>query len=161
MNISEALQAMVDGHRVCPVGSVPYRYFYVEDHKLYDHMGNHVKNLDFDFAMGHEWQIYEEPKWEPQGGCFYVNGYGEVTSFMYQIDEFGTARSTKKQAEAARDKMRMFNRLLAWLDEHNGEEFRLNIETDEYGRLNLTFLGVSNDTVEKLYTLMQEGRVEL
>lgn len=159
MNFSEALQAMNDGERVCRTESAPYQYFYVEDHKLYNHMGYHVKDFDIGFALRHEWQIYEEPEWEPEGGRYSCISDGLVSE--HYMSSMGFSRPTKEQAEAARDKMRTFNRLLAWLDEHNEDEVTLNIETDDYNRLNLTFLGVNDEVVDKLLTDMSEGRVVL
>jgi len=58
-------------------------------------------------------------KWEPVGGDYYVCSDGEVDQ-CHSIEGFrlfGTERQTQEQAEKARDKMRVFNRLLAYQDE--------------------------------------------
>ncbi|MGZ3922004.1 MAG: hypothetical protein ACXVC7_17010 [Bacteroidia bacterium] len=66
--------------------------------------------------------IEQEPlnkKWEPVGGEYTIDAEGDVfygePSHDYSF--FGTERQTKEQAEKARDKMRVFNRLLAYHDE--------------------------------------------
>lgn len=56
-------------------------------------------------------------KWEPQHGNYTISG-GDVfkaSSIIYA--KFGASRKTKQQAEKTSDKMRAFNRLLAYVDE--------------------------------------------
>jgi len=57
--------------------------------------------------------------WDPEGGEYYILGSGEVRYYESHnaIKLFGTERKTREQAEKARDKMRVFNRLLAYVDE--------------------------------------------
>lgn len=58
-------------------------------------------------------------KWEPVGGDYYIDLDGNIefdeSKSEYRL--FGIERPTQKQAEKARDKMRVFNRLLAYHDE--------------------------------------------
>jgi hypothetical protein len=59
-------------------------------------------------------------KWEPVGGEYCVFSDGDVANCDLTIKDyrlFGTERPTQEQAEKARDKMRVFNRLLAYHDE--------------------------------------------
>jgi hypothetical protein len=61
----------------------------------------------------------EVETWEPEGGEWFSNSYGKVECFK-SIDSsrlFGLERTTKEQTEKARDKMRVYNRLLAYHDE--------------------------------------------
>jgi len=57
--------------------------------------------------------------WEPEGGDYYVRDNGDVLDCPTDSGTklFGTERKTREQAEKARDKMRVFNRLLAYVDE--------------------------------------------
>lgn len=69
--------------------------------------------------LAEDWEIYEEPKWEPEGGPWAVNSTGTVERWDSNGRRFfGCERKTKEAAEKARDKMRVFNRLLAYVDEH-------------------------------------------
>lgn len=60
-------------------------------------------------------------QWEPVGGDWTVFSDGSVseveTDECYRV--FGTERPTETQAIKASDEMRMFNRLLAYRDEHD------------------------------------------
>lgn len=63
--------------------------------------------------------------WEPQGGEWHVFSDGDVTdldthSLIHRL--FGTLYKTKTQAEWARDHMRRFNRLLAYVAEFDVNE---------------------------------------
>jgi len=60
--------------------------------------------------------------WEPEGGDYYVRDNGDVLDCPTDSGTklFGTERKTREQAEKARDKMRVFNRLLAYVDEACG-----------------------------------------
>lgn len=66
------------------------------------------------------WQIYEKPKWRPVSGDWWIDSEGYVWEGRPDIcsAEFGTERKTRGQAEKACDKMREFNRLLAYVDEY-------------------------------------------
>jgi predicted translin family RNA/ssDNA-binding protein len=61
----------------------------------------------------------ENKKWEPVGGDYCVFSDGEIdkSSSLDKSRLFGTERPTQEQAEKARDKMRVFNKLLAYHDE--------------------------------------------
>jgi hypothetical protein len=61
--------------------------------------------------------------WEPKGGHYYVTNNGRVymTDSRSSCRSFGVVRETQEQAERARDRMREFNRLLAYVDEHAPE----------------------------------------
>jgi hypothetical protein len=61
----------------------------------------------------------EVKQWEPEGGEWFIDYCGAVDRFK-SIDStrmFGLERTTKEQAEKARDKIRVFNWLLAFHDE--------------------------------------------
>jgi hypothetical protein len=61
----------------------------------------------------------EVEQWEPEGGKWFVDDCGSVECFK-SIDSsrmFGLERDTKEKAEKASNKMRAFNRLLAYHDE--------------------------------------------
>jgi len=60
-------------------------------------------------------------KWQPKGGKWIIrsDGYVGILSSLKDYREFGTEYQTKEQAEWARDKMRSFNRQLAWLAEND------------------------------------------
>jgi hypothetical protein len=73
------------------------------------------------------WTQVPEPikQWEPQGGEWHLSGCGEVIEFnRMNLDytSFGHNYPTKEQAEWARDQMRRFNRLLAYVAEHDVDE---------------------------------------
>ena len=109
--------------------------------------GESIKDLNLGMCMQVDWQIYEEPKWEPEGGSWVieddgiVNEYKDIANYS---NDFGTTRPTKEQAEAARDKMRVFNRLLAYVDEHTvkGEEHNCCLTIDGYGDFEITYNAV-------------------
>lgn len=68
-------------------------------------------------------------KWEPKGGDWNIAGDG--TPFLDDPDDgyrfFGIVRETKELAEKTAEKMRKFNRLLAYVDEMcGGYEFKHN-----------------------------------
>lgn len=60
--------------------------------------------------------------WNPRGGEWTVDITGEVFTGDTDKDSrnFGTERSTKELTQAASKKMRVFNRLLAYVDEVSG-----------------------------------------
>lgn len=107
MKFEEALKAMREGKKVVEVGyDAPLGF-------------NDIEHIDLREAMKSDWEIYEEPKWEPKHGPYYVCSSGEITAIpQRQTDDNGVTRLTRKQAEKAAKKMRTFNRLLAYVDEH-------------------------------------------
>ena len=58
-------------------------------------------------------------KWEPEEGKFYISSDGLVREGRSTPAErnFGMGRKTEQEAEAARDAIRVHNRLLAYRDE--------------------------------------------
>lgn len=60
-------------------------------------------------------------KWQPKGGEWFVNARGEIERLPTEqvTREFGVEYQTKEQAEKARNAMRKYNRLLAWLAEND------------------------------------------
>lgn len=81
--------------------------------------------------MREKLQASKVSEWEPEGGKWYISGEGElfngVSTRACRI--FGTERKTKELAQKARDKMRVFKRLLAYVDEAcGGHDFKLNTE---------------------------------
>ena len=72
------------------------------------------------------WEQVPEPKpqWEPKGGEWAIRDSGEVLQITSDemCTQFGTEYQTKKQAEWARDYMRRFNRLLAYVAEFDVDE---------------------------------------
>lgn len=62
-------------------------------------------------------------QWEPQGGEWYVDFEG-INQCMptYESGLFGVEYKTEQQAEWARDQMRRFNRLLAYVAEFDVDE---------------------------------------
>ena len=121
----------------------------------------------------------EVKQWEPVGGDWFVYSEGEVS------DEpstdgcrlFGMERSTEEQAEKARDKMRVFNRLLAYVDEHcpdfeyDADEANYHIDYNyNSGRYEYDWDGtykrvgavhMSQDVAEELCRKLNSGEVAL
>ena len=61
-------------------------------------------------------------EWKPKGGEWYIDMHGDIFNSVMVIQkgrDFGTKYQTKEQAEWARDKMRAYNRQLAWLAEND------------------------------------------
>ena len=58
-------------------------------------------------------------QWEPQGGEYKCYGDGSVDKTQKTKNDFGATYKTKEQAEWARDHMRRFNRLLAYVAENS------------------------------------------
>jgi len=83
-------------------------------------------------------------KCEPKCGGFWIDSDGQVEHFKNNkggiATNFGMERQTREAAERARDKMRVFNRLLAYVDEfapghefENGENnYHIKIEDGIY-----------------------------
>lgn len=68
MIFEEALAAMREGKKVKRKGWV----------------GEHITIDDFwltnESVTANDWEIYEEPKWEPEGGEYHVNSLGPITT---------------------------------------------------------------------------------
>lgn len=117
MKFEQALAAMRDGkkvrHHVWEKGC----YIKMENMHIVTEDGSVWEPPSAIFAD--TWEIYEEPKWEPIGGPWAVNTTGTVEYWNSNGRRFfGCERKTKEQAEKAAKKMRTFNRLLAYVDEH-------------------------------------------
>lgn len=129
-----------------------------------------------DVVTATDWEWYREPKWEPEGGLWTIEHNGNVTEADtvkgYRL--FGTERKTKQQAEAARDKMRTFNRLLVYVDEHKkvseqenciifydriGERYELSAVTGEM--LAPYEIKMSGRVARQLCDDLNSGRFEL
>ncbi len=115
MKFEEALAAMREGKRVFMNDKMPIGLSDIEAGEF-----GELTMADIDA----EWEIHEEPKREPEQGKFHIEGGGYVCfvqeSHVFDvIQSFGCKRQTKEGAEKARDKMRAFNRLLAYVDEHS------------------------------------------
>ena len=69
--------------------------------------------------------------WEPEGGEYAVNIDGIVIhqDFPSCVSKFGIGRKTKALAFKAHDKMRVFNRLLAYVDEF-APDYEFEYEND-------------------------------
>lgn len=78
-----------------------------------------LDGLTYESVMADDWEIYEEPKWEPEGGEWFVTSSGCIATFgtFFKTRDFGIERKTEEVAKMARDKMRVFNRLLAYVNE--------------------------------------------
>lgn len=65
-------------------------------------------------------ELNRKKEWEPKGGRSRITGTGHIIDRESNKSclDFGTERSTREQAERARDRMRVFNRLLAYVDEY-------------------------------------------
>lgn len=122
MKFEEALAAMREGKKVRVSDWSTSNFIRIFDNptKFIDKNGDNLNLTSFDLLC-EDWEVYEEPKWEPQNGEWYVNSLGSVNrhcGLRKEVSNFGMTRKTRKQAEKARDKMRIFNRLLAYVDEH-------------------------------------------
>ena len=81
------------------------------------------------------WTQIPEPQpteWEPRGGEWFVRHYGPVGTHVSDNDSrlFGTEYKTKEQAKWAMEKMRSFNRLLAYIAEFDVDEYGMQWEAD-------------------------------
>jgi hypothetical protein len=120
MKFEEALTAMREGKKVRLPRWRKGCYVCIERNTFIDEDG-----IDFggmlDNILDNDWEIYEEQEWEPKGGYWCIGGDGTIfpSTRSPAWSQFGSERSSKEQAEAARDKMRTFNRLLAYVDEHS------------------------------------------
>jgi hypothetical protein len=69
--------------------------------------------------LNDEPELVKVEEWNPKGGEWYIRTNGtignEITVSETRI--FGIERETKKLAEVARDRMRVFNRMLAFVHE--------------------------------------------
>lgn len=121
MKFEEALAAMREGKRVKYVGANAHWFLRIKGCRIVNQEGNEFP-LNSTSMVNYDWEIYEEPKWEPKLGewCAEPAGVSHITEVGYHCrSDFGDTRPTKEQAEKARDKMRVFNRLLAYVDEHD------------------------------------------
>lgn len=110
MKFEEALAAMREGKKV--KNGSGYTTFIVS-------MDN-LEEVELCEAVHADWEIYEEPKWEPKKGAHCVTRQGsvELCVSVNEACKFGIERSTHDLAIRAASKMRAFNRLLAYVDEH-------------------------------------------
>ena len=71
-------------------------------------------------------------RWEPRGGEWLVRHYGPVGTHISDNDSrlFGTEYKTNEKANWARDKMRSFNRLLAYVAEFDVDKSHKQWEAD-------------------------------
>lgn len=81
--------------------------------------------IDLAECMEEDWEA-RETEWHPKHGAYNIASCGSIqpSSISQQKVEgakFGMYRSTIDLAEKARDKMRAFNRLLAYVDEQLGD----------------------------------------
>jgi hypothetical protein len=123
------------------------------------------------------WEEYKEPLWEPKGYNWFVAHTGCVTNStsLEETRNFGVEYKTKSKAEWARDKMKPYNRLLAWLAEQGEDEvpdkekkwyilydheesqyFYVERDEDVLGVLYMTY-----NTVIKLRDMLNKGEIEL
>jgi hypothetical protein len=110
--------------------------------------------------------------WKPEIGGYCVNGWGRVV-FEPIVPtlhrSFGTARKTQAEAEAASAKMRAYNRLLAYVDEHDVPDGTYFYVFEAYGKFGVTrsftkSLGtvyMSEATAHQLAKELNEGTVVL
>lgn len=68
-----------------------------------------------------EAMLEAEEKWNPKGGKYVVGSEGTVSLCPTKCDGFGTAFSTKRQAEIAARLMRERNRIIQYVLEHAPE----------------------------------------
>ena len=75
----------------------------------------------------------EVKQWEPVGGEWYVDCTGDASEAPSSegCREFGLERPTEEQAEKARDEMRVYHRLLAYVHEH-APDYEYNPDEDNY-----------------------------
>jgi TolA-binding protein len=71
----------------------------------------------------------QEQKWNPIEGEWTIYSDGDIKEggTVEDFQQFGTERQTEQHAIKARDEMRVFNRLLAYRDEHD-PEFEYDID---------------------------------
>lgn len=165
MKFEEALAAMREGKKVRRVG-------WAECISLDD-----TDDVELSECLHVDWEIYEEPKWEPRGGQHLVSPLtvedltGDFRSMSDGFRRFGIQRETYEQAEAARDKMRQFNRLLAYVDEHSDPAEECNAKIFHNGTWVWTTVPLGHqlpDTIlmpkrvaEQLCKDLNSGRVKL
>jgi len=68
-----------------------------------------------------ESELNKPEPWQPRRGEWFIDRMGEVANSIStkEYREFGAEYQTEEQGEWARDKMRSFNRQLAWLAEND------------------------------------------
>ena len=92
--------------------------------------------------------------WEPKGGEWFIRHYGTVGTHISDNDSrlFGTEYPTKEQAKWAREKMRSFNRLLAYVAEFDGDKNGKQWEADwDDEKQKKYFISYSNILNEWIY----------
>ena len=72
-------------------------------------------------------------QWQPVGGEWWVDTTGDVSEAPSSEEhrQFGTERPTEEQAEKARDEMRVYHRLLAYVHEH-APDYVYDKDADNY-----------------------------
>ena len=88
---------------------------------------------EMEALVSNQQEKVEVKQWQPIGGEWWVDSEGDVLAGM-SIDEtrqFGMERPTKEQAEKARDEMRVYHRLLAYVHEH-APDYEYNPDDDNY-----------------------------
>lgn len=119
MKFEQALAAMREGKKVRRK-SWSCGYILIEYGEIVDEKCIRFGPCQEDI-LAEDWEIYEE-RWQPKEGKWFITPGGDIEMYpdvnLGEATEFGVSRACRKQAEKARDKMRTFNRLLAYADEH-------------------------------------------
>ena len=102
------------------------------------------------------WTQVQEPQpteWEPRGGEWFVRHYGPVGTHVSDNDSrlFGTEYKTKEQAKWAMEKMRSFNRLLAYIAEFdvdkNGKQWEANWDDEKQKKYFISHNNILNEWI--------------
>ena len=110
------------------------------------------------------WTQIPEPQpteWEPRGGEWSVRSSGDIREFYTDDDSrlFGTEYRTKEQAKWAMDKMRSFNRLLAYVAEFdvdkNGKQWEANWTNVYNNKCSIRYCHITNKWYLLYHTTMQ------
>jgi hypothetical protein len=118
--------------------------------------------------------------WNPKGGEWTIDITGEVFTGATDREsrDFGTERATRELAQAASEKMRVFNRLMAYVDEVSGgweftvgcdnayisydiedNEYLVSYEKSEFKGLGTVYMHI--DTAHMLCKKLNSGEVVL
>jgi len=81
--------------------------------------------IDLAECMDEDWEA-KETEWHPKHGAYNIASCGSIqpsaiSQQKIEAAKFGMYRPTIGEAEKARDKMRTFNRILAYVDEQLGD----------------------------------------
>lgn len=158
MRFEEALAAMREGKKVRRKSWRESGFMYIKNGIISDDSGfNDLDAVGVENVLADDWEIYEEPKWEPKAGEYFC--------------QIGFERDTFNQAEAATKILRSFSRLLAYVDEHSeegevrdyvvyygGERYCYIAEGEEH---DLGAVLMSKRVAEILCDDLNSGRVEL